>query len=91
MGLPGTGQGTFHGRLSFIDAAANSKGKFRAVVVPAGTWFAAAVNRPGSFSLVGCTVAPGFEFADFELAERQDLIRRFPAHQSLIERFTRLG
>ncbi|MCA9568566.1 MAG: HlyD family efflux transporter periplasmic adaptor subunit [Myxococcales bacterium] len=34
VGLPGTGQGTFHGRLSFIDAAANSKGKFRAVVVP---------------------------------------------------------
>ncbi|HQU73625.1 MAG TPA: cupin domain-containing protein [Calditrichia bacterium] len=75
---------------SLVGANPENEEVFQAVV-PAGTWFAAAVNRPGSFSLVGCTVAPGFEFADFELAERQDLIRRFPAHQSLIERFTRLG
>ncbi len=57
-------------------------------MIPAGAWFAAEVIR-GEFALVGCTVAPGFEFVDFELALRQDLIREFPEHQSLIERLTR--
>jgi predicted cupin superfamily sugar epimerase len=52
-------------------------------VVPAGCWFA---SRPAGegFSLVGCTVAPGFDFADFELAEQEVLSRQFPQHQALI-------
>ncbi|MFM9052656.1 MAG: cupin domain-containing protein, partial [Bacteroidota bacterium] len=39
--------------------------------------------------LVGCTVAPGFDFSDFELAEKQKLIEFFPQHGKLISRFTR--
>lgn len=58
-------------------------------VVPAGCWFGATVPRPGSFALVGCTVAPGFNFADFELGRRTDLVRLFPQHQELITRLTR--
>ena len=55
--------------------------------VPAGTWFAA---RPeSSYSLVGCSVSPGFDFQDFELAKRAELVRQFPAHSSNIESFTR--
>jgi uncharacterized protein len=42
------------------------------------------------FSLVGCTVAPGFDFADFELAKRDDLLRRHPQHQALISSLTRM-
>src|SRR5580658_10179701 len=38
-------------------------------VVPAGLWFAAECEDPAAFALVGCTVAPGFEFSEFELAE----------------------
>jgi predicted cupin superfamily sugar epimerase len=38
---------------------------------------------------VGCTVAPGFDFADFELGVRSELIRAFPAHRKLIEELTR--
>jgi predicted cupin superfamily sugar epimerase len=38
---------------------------------------------------VGCDVAPGFEFADFELCERAALLARYPAHTALIERLTR--
>jgi hypothetical protein len=53
-------------------------------MVPAGLWFGAALEDPSSFALVGCTVAPGFEFADFELAERSALLSDFPAHQELI-------
>lgn len=58
-------------------------------VVKAGCWFASCVQNPKSFALVGCTVAPGFDFEDFELASRFDLSRLFPHHQSLIEKLTR--
>lgn len=47
-------------------------------VVPAGYWFAARPHRKNSYSFVGCTVAPGFDFADFELAEPRDLFERYP-------------
>ena len=57
-------------------------------VVPAGTWFAAEAAE-GEFALLGCTVAPGFEFADFELADRARLAAAFPGHESLIRRLTR--
>lgn len=56
-------------------------------VVPAGVWQAA---RPvGAYALVGCTVAPGFDFADFELPTQEDLQRRFPQHARLIQDLTR--
>ncbi len=42
-------------------------------VVPAGHWFGAEVAEPGGWTLVGCTVAPGFDFADFELADNKKL------------------
>jgi uncharacterized protein len=64
-------------------------------VVKAGAWFGAAVSQPHGYAqpqgyaLVGCTVAPGFDFADFEMAERQQLLNAFPQHQALITRFTR--
>jgi predicted cupin superfamily sugar epimerase len=59
------------------------------VAVPAGTWFAAEVVSPADYALVGCTVAPGFDFADFELGERTSLLRRYPQHRGVIERLTR--
>ncbi len=58
-------------------------------VVPAGCWFAARVIVPDSFALVGCTVSPGFDFADFELAIRAELIRQYPEHKALIQSLTR--
>jgi predicted cupin superfamily sugar epimerase len=58
-------------------------------VVPHGCWFGATVQEPDSFALVGCCVAPGFEFADFELAERNKLTAKFPEHSALIARLTR--
>ena len=59
-------------------------------VVPHDCWFGATVDLPDTFSLVGCSVAPGFDFADFELAERQALARQFPQHSALIRRLTRI-
>lgn len=58
------------------------------VVVPAGVW-QAAVPVGKRFALCGCTVAPGFEFADFEMPSRAELLRQFPALGELIERLTR--
>lgn len=57
-------------------------------VVPAGVW-QAAVPTGDRFTLCGCTVAPGFDFTDFELPERATLIELFPSQTALIERFTR--
>jgi predicted cupin superfamily sugar epimerase len=59
-------------------------------VVPAGTWFGATVAGADGYALVGCTTAPAFDFADFELADRTALTRAFPDHASLIERLTRI-
>lgn len=56
--------------------------------VPKNCWFAA--KSKGAYSLVGCTVAPGFAFEDFELANRHDLELQYPAHSSVIESFTRV-
>ncbi|MDG1475513.1 MAG: cupin domain-containing protein [Vicingaceae bacterium] len=58
-------------------------------VVPAGCWFASKVAISNSFSLVGCTVAPGFDFDDFVLAERKELIQEFPKHKEIITDLTR--
>jgi uncharacterized protein len=47
-------------------------------IVKGGIWFGS--RSLGSWSLVGCTVAPGFDFADFELAEYEKLAKKWPAH-----------
>ena len=57
-------------------------------VVPAGRWFGAALAAGAPYALVGCSVAPGFEFEHFELARRPELVARFPAARDLIERLT---
>src|SRR5262245_55493857 len=54
-------------------------------VTPAGWTFAATVDEPASFALVGCTVAPGFDFADFELPPRAELIGLYPHLRERIE------
>ena len=75
-----------HYSFSIIGEALNDEANFQ-VVIPQGTWFAAEVIEK-DYILVGCTVAPGFEFEDFELADRQSLSSTYPAHQTLIARFT---
>lgn len=64
-------------------------GQVLQAVVPAGCWFASHVEDWQSFAVVGCTVAPGFDFGDFEMGKRQELVRIYPQHQALIERLTR--
>ncbi len=63
-----------------------SEGETFQALIPAGTWFGAEVVEPDAYTLVGCTVAPGFDFADFELGRRETLLAEYPAHRTLIER-----
>jgi len=64
------------------------RGERPQAIVPAGTLQAAAV-RGQRFALCGCTVTPAFDFADFELPAREDLVAAFPRHEAVIRRLTR--
>ena len=65
-------------------------GEVPQAVVPAGAWFGSRIEEgDGDYSLVGCTVAPGFDFADFQLAERDKLTIQFPQHELIISELTR--
>ncbi len=57
--------------------------------MPAGCWFGSCLTKPDTFALVGCTVAPGFDFTDFEMADRSSLLTAYPQHSALIRRLTR--
>lgn len=72
-------------------ALGRGAGRQPQAVVPAGCWFAAEVAEGGKFSLLGCTVAPGFDFADFELADGIELAAVHAQHTPLIRRLTRSG
>lgn len=60
-------------------------------VIKKKTWFAAEVISKRSFTLIGCTVSPGFDFTDFELADRINLFEAFPKYKDLITKFTNPG
>lgn len=58
------------------------------VVVPRGIWQGSFLEPGGAFALLGCTVAPGFEYADYESGDRQALLGQYPAFAQVIERLT---
>lgn len=60
------------------------------LLVPKGSWFASDIDDLESYALVGCTVSPGFDFDDFEMAERTNLIKAYPKHKTIIEHLTRV-
>ncbi len=59
------------------------------VVVPAGVWQGLVLSEGGSFALLGTTVSPGFDFADFEIGIRKDLVSSYPHYSDIIIRLTR--
>lgn len=58
------------------------------ITIPKNHWFGARVMNKSSYALLGCTVAPGFHFDDFELAERSNLLQQFPEHYEIITDLT---
>lgn len=85
--------------LHMIDGAGNysrailgqdlTRGERPQIVVPANSW-QAAVPVGSRYALCGCTVAPGFDFVDFEMLKREELLKLFPQHQAVIEKLTRV-
>jgi len=65
-------------------------------VSPGGIWFGSRLENPRNneeepaFALVGCTVAPGFAFEDFEIAKREELVKQYPKHDKIITELTHL-
>jgi predicted cupin superfamily sugar epimerase len=64
-------------------------GEVPQATIPSNTWFASSVKQRKGYSLVSCTVAPGFDFADFELASRENLLQEFPHLKEIIHKFTK--
>ena len=78
------------GVLSVIKLGKNiSAGEIFQAVVPAGCWFASMPEVEAGFSFVGCTVSPGFDFNDFELANAEKLSGKYPQHATIIKRLCR--
>ena len=59
------------------------------VVVPAGVWQGSMLEPGVEFALLGATMAPGFEYADYEQGRRAELLAQYPSHASMITRLTR--
>lgn len=79
-----------NGNYSCIKLGANpDNGEVFQSVVPATAWFAAEPANHAHFSLVGCTVSPGFDFLDFEMADQRTLSALFPAHNDIIKHLCR--
>jgi hypothetical protein len=66
-----------------------ANGQLFQYVVPANCWFASRPAPAAAYSFVGCTVAPGFDFADFELADANVLANEFPQHRAIIHELCR--
>jgi len=65
------------------------EGEVLQALIPANTWFASGVRDANAYSLVSCTVAPGFDFADFELAKREHLLQEYPHLKETIQKYTK--
>lgn len=76
------------GELSTFQLGLNiENGELPQILVPKDYIFGSAMNNSG-FSLVGCMVSPGFDFKDFELFERQELLSKYPQHSEIIHKLT---
>lgn len=79
-----------NGKLETIRLGSNiMAGEVFQVTVPATCWFASEPALDSDYCFVGCTVSPGFDFADFELAESKELIKVYPQHEPVIKRLCR--
>jgi predicted cupin superfamily sugar epimerase len=78
------------GKLDIVHLGNNlDKNEVFQYVVPANCWFASVPEKDTLFSFVGCTVSPGFDFKDFELAYASKLLSQYPQHASIINSLCR--
>ena len=78
------------GSMTTIKLGANIfNGETMQAVVNAGCWFASRPVKNTGYCFVGCTVSPGFDFADFELAKAEELAAQYPSHEDFINSLCR--
>jgi predicted cupin superfamily sugar epimerase len=76
------------GTHTTIELSDTDTGSLQAVIPP-NTWFAAEIPSAAGFALVSCAVAPGFDFAEFEMAKNGELLAQYPQHKDLLDRLCR--
>lgn len=78
------------GQLSTVTLGNDfNKGQVFQHIVPANCWFSSRPAAASAYCFVGCTVAPGFDFADFEMANAEKLVKEFPEYDELIRKLCR--
>jgi len=78
-----------NGRLEKVVLGSDiSRGQQLQLLIKAGTWFGGYLNEGGQFGLMGTTVAPGFDFADFIFGQKEKLLKDFPTAEDEINRLT---
>jgi len=78
------------GRLTTVILAKNIEGKSSpCAVIPRNSWFGATIDGTADYCLLGCTVAPGFDFDDFKLADRRKMLMKYPEYRNIIETLTK--
>lgn len=81
---------TRQGALDIVELGNDiNKGHVFQYVVPANCWFASRPAAESNFCFVGCTVAPGFDFEDFDLADAAELSKLYPQHRDIIHELCR--
>lgn len=65
-----------------------NKGEKPFLMVKANTIFGSSIDETGGFALVSCAVAPGFDFRDFELFSKEQLLEEYPEFETIIDRLT---
>ncbi len=76
-------------KLNFIKLGRDfEKGEVLQAVVPANCWFGSYLPDGSDYALVGCTVSPGFDFQDFEMPERDELLKLYPEFSDIILKLT---
>jgi len=75
------------GNLKIKKLGKSAEAEFQ-LVIKKHSWFAAEIENKKTFALFGCTVSPGFDFKDFELGQCKFLLKKFPQHCTVIQRFT---
>ncbi len=77
-----------HGEHIIHELSDNETGSL-SIVIEAGLWFAAGIPSASGFTLASCAVAPGFDFTEFEMAKKQDMLAQFPQHEQLFNKLCR--
>ncbi len=76
------------GAYAVYELSDTPSGSF-SVAIKAGQWFASEIPSKSGYILVSCVVAPGFDFAEFEMAKKEELIAQYPQHSQIISKMCR--